>query len=445
MPRRALDFIDRYSRPILLWTAVIRILLIGVLIASGLISPFIGFNAEVGYLQLGERLFNEWTYNDPVQWQGAKFPPGYALIIAVLRTLGVGSSSVPVYLVLLQNVADVVTALCIYRLAYRRVGQRAAFVATMCWLMFPLATVLSCWVTPETFFTTALIAGIFVMAGERPDVIPPPRQMALAGALFGIATMLRATPQALVPVLALIVLWRGGVARAAALAAAFACFTVPWIVRNRIVLDDDFGLAAGFASPFLQGVDEATFDGWQKVSYFERWSSEAEAAGYYKPKEFAKASEAERWMRQLGMLQYKKRWKERPWSFPGFALLKIARLWYGTENSRPGRDLGIFLLSAIAVLPGLAWIVRGWLKSSRSSRGALWNFSLYDYVVMATLGYFIALHAIALPMVRYMVPVLPLILIGTGQLVDAVVKWHTRPAIASSSQVWVVAREQAQV
>lgn len=345
--------------------------------------------------------------------------PGYPVVIAALRFIGIPAASVPSWLVILQALAELLTAWSIYRLGYRRFSPRAALIAALLWLTFPPAVGISMWITTETFFAAAFMFGFLLLAGETDDHVPSAGRIAAAAAVLGLTTMLRATPMLLVLALLIPIVWsKAGLRQAAALAAIYCCFIVPWIVRNRIVLDDNIGLALGFGSVLMQGSSEESFDGRLKEAAYVRWTEEAAATGLHKPT-ITKASVAESWMMRLAWEQYRKRWRDRPWSYPRFLLVKLARLWYGTETLSTRRDMALLALSAVVAIPGLVWLVYGCLRRARAKPGGLWrSLTLFDCAVLATLGYFITLHFISLPMIRYMMPIYPLLFLGTGSLAD---------------------------
>jgi len=405
---------------LLLMLAALRCLTVVVLVTAGPLKPFIGYNAETGFLPLAERLLSTGTYNDPSTWEQAKYTPGYPLIIASVRAVGFSPAAAPKAIVVLQNLCDAVTALITFLLARRLSSPLAALLAGALWLLFPMPVLLSTWITTETVFGTLFLASLYPIAiGGTPSVA----QMAASGAAMALAIYVRPTPLLLAPVLALLVWWKLGFKRAAAYALCCAALVMPWVVRNRLVLNDNIGVAISFASTFLQGSDPATFDGSKKTAIFNAWDEEAKQKGWVKPPA-DRASPIEAWMIRLALEQYRKRWHERPWSFPGFALLKFARLWYGTESGSTARHGILFVLAVVYGLPGLVLFARRWLRTRPLER--------FDWVTLATLGYFIALHMVTLPMIRYMLPVFPLLLIGTGmylaEVLDKAVPEQPQPA-----------------
>ena len=122
--------------------------------------------------------------------------------------------------------------------------------------------------------------------------------------------------------------------------------------------------------------------------------------------------------------------RSRPWSYPRLLLIKWLRLWYGTEKTDSTvRDMGLLTLSALLALPGLFWLIHGWLPVS-----PIRDLPLFDLLAMATLGYFVVLHFVTLPLLRYMLPIYPLLFLGTAQLAVRLLA-KTGAAVEDSGQL----------
>ncbi len=85
-----------------------------------------------------------------------------------------------------------------------------------------------------------------------------------------------------------------------------------------------------------------------------------------------------------------------------FMALKFARLWYGTETRGIRREILLAFCSVLIVPLG----VGRWLRWRSEARGPA-------AIVLGCVAYFMILHWITLPQIRYMLPVYPLLLAGS--------------------------------
>ncbi len=98
------------------------------------------------------------------------FFPGYPMaaraVAAVLRTVGVGADAVPTALVLVAALGGLVAAVLLWRLAEVTVGRRAAFVATLLFVVGPYAVFLHASYA-ESSFAAAAIGAWYLAVRDR--------------------------------------------------------------------------------------------------------------------------------------------------------------------------------------------------------------------------------------------------------------------------------------
>jgi 4-amino-4-deoxy-L-arabinose transferase-like glycosyltransferase len=377
---------------------IVKIALFLALFSAGRIAPFIGDNAVDHYIPAAQRLLTEGRFNGPDSRPDSKVPPGYSTILAA--TMAVGHGHYAVLAVLLQMIADLVTALLLFWAGRTFVGPWQGAMAGAVWLLYPPEVVLSTWITAETIFTTVFIAAVIVLIASLSK--PRASLTLLAGTLLGAATLFRGTPVILCVPLVLLALSRHAYRWSVLLLVGFAVVVAPWGVRNRIVLDDPILVAVGFGSAFLQGSDARVFTIDGKHANFPELYESAARAGIVKP-----ASDHEgridSWLFAVGLHRYAERLKTEPLSFVPFVARKALWLWLSTETGTFRGQLLLALCSLPIVLPGLVQVWR-WAIAGTS----------FGMVIAIICAYFIVLHMATVPLNRYMLPIYPLLTLGAS-------------------------------
>lgn len=348
-------------------------------------QPFVGDNAADHYLPAAERLLTQGRFNGPDSRPDSKVPPGYPACLAVAKAISPARALT--LMVCVQLAADFLVAMAIYILGAQLCSIRAGWLAGLAWLLFPPATVIATWVTAETIYTALFVTALTLLMVR-------PSWSFLAGLVLGMATLFRGTavflPVWLIPFW-LLKRWQQGLL----FALGVFCVVLPWTVRNYLVLDDRILVAVGSGSVFLQGSEERTLSYHGKNKEYPAMYAAAAKDGIVKPADH-KESKIDNWMRQVGLRNYRLRLEERPWSFVSFFTNKFFRLWYGTESCSWKSQLAVGIWS-VAIVPLGIWQL--WRK-----RAAL---------LLWTLGYFVLLHWVTLPQLRYMLPVYPFLILAT--------------------------------
>jgi 4-amino-4-deoxy-L-arabinose transferase-like glycosyltransferase len=166
----------------------------------------------------------------------AFFPVGYPAFLAALFALfGTSLTTLKV-----ANVALwALTAALAYVLGVQLGGRRVGLIGGLIVALYPDYVIYSSLAASENLFVPLLLGACCALAGG-PARRPSARRAALAGALLGLAILVRSTAL-LVPLLAALIIWLGWRSRRGALAAlcvvaAAACVVAPWAVRNALVM-----------------------------------------------------------------------------------------------------------------------------------------------------------------------------------------------------------------
>lgn len=165
--------------------------------------------------------------------------PGYPLFLVPFAAAAARPEP---WVALAQIVLDLGTVLLVAALALRFLPRREALLAGWLYALSLAAASAANLVLSEVLFTLMLVgAAALAAAAARPrgKTCVSPWLWAAAGALLGLAALVRAVALPLMAPLAALALWRGGVERRARLLACAACltaFAVPtagWAARNR--------------------------------------------------------------------------------------------------------------------------------------------------------------------------------------------------------------------
>jgi hypothetical protein len=179
-------------------------------------------------------------------------------------------------------------------------------------------------------------------------------------------------------------------------------------MRNSLVLHEFVPVGTG-GGVFLQGASDEFLTIENKARYPEYYNR-LEERGISQPPNGSGPVEMDRFFIRAGLESYKIRLENDPLSMLPFMAMKFFRLWYATESGNNERIiLGINSIIYALALIGL------WLSWTRGSR--------YLYMVGPIILYFVLLHWATLPLFRYILPVMPLIIAFAGIAVFAVYEW----------------------
>ena len=174
-----------------------------------------------------------WASTDWHAWSSWIRAPGYYVFLAALERLAPGD------LLFVGRAQAVVTSLTVgaaYLMARPLFGRCAAWIAGGLLAVFPEAIVSAAWIVREPLYLFFLLAGLAALAWATDRASW--WLAAAAGALLGLACLVRSDPFYFVPLAAVgLILARGrrGWVPALALLGGLALLVTPWMVRNSIL------------------------------------------------------------------------------------------------------------------------------------------------------------------------------------------------------------------
>jgi hypothetical protein len=384
--------VARYLWGMFLIAALVRI--------AALLVPHtieLGHNATQLYLPTAQRILAGQGFNDAATREFSMTGPGYSYFLASLFLL-FGPNLFVVRLV--QALMDAGSAVLVFLLAERLAGRKVAILAFIGYTFYPLAIHYTQQINSESVFTLVQMGVVWVVleAVRRRQA----RWYLLAGVLFGVAALIRSTPLVLpfllLPVVAAAGQWKPKAwAQGALVIAVTLSMVLVWGIRNQRVLGEFILLQTNSGSTFCHGADARTWTIDGRLAYHEPIMKSLEPRGIVKPTTGLER-DIDKWYWKAGIELYRIKLEQDPLSLVGFFLQKSARIWYASEAGHSGRLLGAihFPLAALMLL--------GILARRREIRNL-------DVVMVGVIGLYVALDILTLPMIRYLAPVMPLILI----------------------------------
>jgi hypothetical protein len=207
--------------------------------------------------------------------------PGYPLFLSYIavRTAPLPLEAHVRRAVVWNVLCDAVTALLVLLIVRERRlgGRRAQLGAAVATLVCPLLVLLSCYALTETLAT--LLGTLELYLVVRTMRTRPLVNAALAGAVAGLAQLVRADAAALLPGVALAIVftaapWRRRAEMASVFVLAFAVVFAPWPLRN----------LRAFGRPYPAGVSWRGFDGRPlpdgHIAWSRTWASSKQGESY---------------------------------------------------------------------------------------------------------------------------------------------------------------------
>ncbi|HEU5134573.1 MAG TPA: glycosyltransferase family 39 protein [Steroidobacteraceae bacterium] len=327
-------------------------------------------------------------------------PPLTALFVAAIQSV-FGESLLPVKLA--QVLLDGFTVLMVFGIGRLLVPYRAALLGALVVAVYPFGAMTTIYIGTESLFSFFLAAFLLVtLRSLRSESV---MGFLGAGVLLGLACMVRGSAQYFpiffIPLLAWLTWRRRGAAakffsQSAVFVIGFAIVVGPWAYRNVTVL----GAFIPTSIPGLPLVNGSSEDFWvieDRRRNFPAYSQHLKEIGVVssgKPTWVVK----DRFYREAAIEKYRLRWQQDPWSYPWFLVRKFARMWYATET---GNNHGLILATNLPIY-GCALVGLWLLLRIRSDA---------TFVVVGMLAYFIAIHAAVYSLFRFIVPVMPYIIL----------------------------------
>lgn len=357
----------------------------------------LGSNAKIAFLGGAEMILNGKGLMDheyPVF-----IPPLYAILIAFCSWM-FGHDQLPIKV--LQIVADSATTCVVMLIAREILGLRTALISGGLLIVYPFSIYASTYIGSETLFTFFLSCCIlfFLWATSSSRLA----WYLLAGCMLGVATLIRGTTQffpLLTPVLLALLhrtISKRVIVGYLGFCFCFALMIAPWTVRNYLVLKEIVPVSTA-STPFLQGSHEDFFTIDAKKGY-PKYFLELKERGISAPPPGAGPVVIDRYWFRAGLEKYRIRAETDPLSFIPFMLQKFGRMWYATES---GRNHVIILF---ANLPFYIFAIVGgiYLFRQRQAPQSIW-------ILLFVIAYFALLHMISLPLFRYVLPIMPYVIV----------------------------------
>jgi 4-amino-4-deoxy-L-arabinose transferase-like glycosyltransferase len=354
------------------------------------------------------------------------FNPGYPCFLAGCRLLA-GDSLVAVKIA--HILLDIATAVALSWLLLRIGSALTALFFATAFALHPLFIHLGNNVNDEPlliFFVGTSFVALY-RAIDRPSLW----RFALAGLLLGLAIFTKTTPiflpYLLTGVMFLVTRKMKTIRVAHWLAYLLASISVllPWAYRNYVVLGHFSFSTRGIGTNLWWGSDPRIFATYGKAQRVAAKGIEIEMAdkGIQPPAE-NNVFDREHWRFRMAVQQYKELLHQ-PGAFAKVLFLKATRTLYATED-RPSAHLLLILLQIPTILLAVYGTVQLWKRSE--TRVLAW-------LLLLDIVYYYGIVSVGMPMVRYFVPALPLLLAAAAVGLIALL-----PTVRAAEEPKIVAR-----
>ena len=351
---------------------------------------------------------------------GYLWPPGFIALLAACRILAGDGLTLPR---LLQALASTATIPFVFATGRRMYGARAGLAAAALFAFDPTLVAFTHYLWPETLYLALFIPALWLILTAA-DTVPNLRRIVAAGLLLGLAALVKGVALYITP---MAMIWltletrrqMGAQARgsrallmpAALLAAATLAPILPWTLRNWVVLDRFPVLEVTAGRNLYIGTNLPPPSNWD-LGFDERRRVHGGRPRCAEPN-VVDADRCERrnaWQfirENPGLMLRRVPLKLADLLNPSSFLIRHARLGkYPHPFSRAEARLltlltaGAWMVTAALGLAGLVLIprIRG--------RG----------LVIAILGYHLAVHAVTFGLTRFRLPMVPLLMIAAGPL-----------------------------
>ncbi len=356
-------------------------------------GPTISADAKYAFIPLAHSLATDMSYAKSGR-PHIKREPLYPFFLSLFFRAGDNNLWV---IKITQCLLGGVLCLIIYLLAKRLFDPPVALGSAALAAIYPPLIYTNVDIATETL-ASLFLAG-FVISWVIARETGTPRHWLLAGMLLGLTTLTRAATQFLPGLLLLsaIYSWPGKGIRqlrlTACLLAGFMLIVGGWTARNLMVGKGFVLVSANGGKSLFQGSRPEFI-----LSGFEKYMG-PQAGENKLPLKGLTEVEADRLLQRAALANLAQQARENPLRFTGFMLRKFLRLWYATSSGRWERQL--LLLNGSLLILALAGLYFKWQGGRLNSISPLIIISLY----------FAALHTLAFPLNRYMVVVMPYVII----------------------------------
>jgi 4-amino-4-deoxy-L-arabinose transferase-like glycosyltransferase len=357
-------------------------------------DPILSTNASIAYLGGADLLLDGDGFRDPTY--PIFTPPLYAVFIAGGSIL-FGNNQLPIKV--FQVIVDGLMVVIIYLITEKVFDRRVAVLSSVAWAIYPFAIYPTIYIGSETIFTFLL--GCAILFIVRALHLKNVYDYLLTGCFLGLATMVRGTTQFLPLLLPLVFVSAEGINKHMVmnyliLCLVFATVLLPWGMRNYLVLGK-FIPVANASGVFLYGASDKFLTIDERDKELPLFYERLRGKGLQIPSRGSSLVEKDTFQLKAAMESYKEQLIEDPLKLILFLLKKCFRVWYATES---GRGQGIILAVNLFVYP---FAIVGMVISHACK-------NKYALGLIGLIGYFVVLHSLALPLFRYMIPIMPYVL-----------------------------------
>jgi hypothetical protein len=380
-------------------------------------SPYLALQSrdELAYVTLGQRLATRGIYEGGEDWP-LRWPPGAPAFFAVAYKLDHSSAhpaprpDIP-SAYWLQALAGAATILAVFGIAALAAGGIAGLLAAAATAFYPPLVTMTADLLSEPAgtlaLTTALLAVVWALRGEST------RRYALAGALLGLAALVRADFVFLPLVLALLVRRRGPVL---ALIACSAAVVAPWSAYISTRAGHPTLVTTGDAPVLFIGTClpcDGTLIGLKQTFGDETRRHDRALRDVPDSKLPASAvlgavaarhpgSDRESALRAESLKNVRHD-AAHPLAYAGMELRKLRQLWLRPSHIGTSRTLpAVAALHVVLVLAALAGLIAGLVRGRTPALSA----------IALTLAYGTAVHLLTTADSRYNLPLVPLLFAG---------------------------------
>jgi 4-amino-4-deoxy-L-arabinose transferase-like glycosyltransferase len=386
---------------------------------------------DLYYEPVARSLLDGDGFHDPRGGPAVRYPPGFPVLLAV--PLGVADATgLPSDRLVEVLVAVAMGLSCgvVHRIGRRLLGEPAAVLGAVLWMLWPLNLWLAKQPNSEVPFDLLLLLGVLatVRAARGPDGAVA-RDVALAGLALGAAALVRPAGLVLALPVAAWLWWdrrassSGGPApwKAATLLVVVAgLVVVPWVVWASAASDRVIPLSDGGRDTVVDGIE---------VGIGQKGTEEGRTVpmtdGLRDLLEDLSAQDSDGDLRTTGDVvgAVVAEVPERPGAVAQLVAFKATRSWYGTESLRYEAPLAVVQLATAALL--VVGGVRCW-RAGGGRRRALG-------LLLAVLSTSWVLTMAVISLVRYLTPALGLALLLGGVALEPLVarRRQTRDAAES--------------
>ncbi len=358
-------------------------------------EPPLPYNALFAYLKGAELLRNGAGFADPSF--PVFTPPLYSMLLASVGSVP-GESTFGIRIA--QMVIDSLTAVLTCLLARELLtNARVATLAGIAWAMYPFAIYSTQYVGTEVLFAFFLLA--FLLLFVRAIKHESGWLDVGTGLCLGLATLTRGTTQFLPLLLPLVLVWfirdRWRALRSSSvMVTCFVLVVFPWSLRNYLVLHEVIPIGTN-SSVILWGSSKPLLTIESRMKELPQLYDRARAKGIVASPPDAGPSAKDRYFLQLAIENYRQAVTNDPVGLIELLITKFARLWYSTES---GNNHTVILLVNLFIYPlALVGVVSVWKERNR-----------FGLLLLSLVIYFALLHWATLPLFRYILPVMPIIL-----------------------------------